>query len=102
MRGQKGEDGSYSGTLPQVLALGGFKAKALIPSGSCDEEECEALGGKFLGVPYDPKTDTILMQLRTTIRASTQKKQKGKPVSFQNLDDDFVKEVLTGQQTLTR
>merc|ERR1711867_349465 len=98
----KGPDGSYSGTLPRVLAMGGFKAKALIPSGTCDEEEVEALGGKFLGVPYDPRSDRLLLKLRTTIRARTQKRQKGKPTDFQSLDDDFVEEVLTGQQVLTR
>ena len=42
MRGEKEADGSYSGTLPKILALGGFKAKAFIKSGECDSEEVEA------------------------------------------------------------
>ena len=54
MRGSKREDGSYSGTLPKVLEMGGFRAKALVIGGHCDDEEVEALGGKFLGVPYSP------------------------------------------------
>ena len=44
MKGKKGEDGSYSGTLPKVLSYGGFHAKALVESGNCDDEEAAALG----------------------------------------------------------
>ena len=69
MRGFKRPDGSYTGTLPQILSLGGFRAKALVASGDCDQEEEQALGGKFLGVSYSPQEDLIHMEIRTKVRA---------------------------------
>ena len=102
MRGEKKGPGEYTGTLPKILSLGGFRAKALIVGGDCDEEEAEALGGKFLGVPYDPVKDTICMGLRTTIRARHQKQERGKASQFISLDEEFVSEVLTGNQPLTK
>ena len=36
MRGEKTPDGSYSGTIPKVLEMGGFRAKAIVMSGNCD------------------------------------------------------------------
>merc|ERR1711867_169601 len=102
MRGERLETGEYTGTLPRVLAMGGFVAKALISSGTCSQEEEEALGGKFLGVPYVAKEDEIRMQLRTTIRARTQKKAKGKATEFVEMNDDYVEEVVTGQHLLAR
>ena len=59
--------GDYSGTVSKILALGGFKAKALIMSRNCDEEERESLGGKFLGVGYCPSEDKIQMKFSTII-----------------------------------
>ena len=94
--------GEYTGTIPRVLAMGGFTAKAIIASGECDEEEEKALGGKFLGLPYKPREDVISMKIRTTIRAKQQRVQRGKPTSYIALDEDFCEEVLLGTETLTR
>ena len=44
MRGDLQEDGSYSGTIPQVLKVGGFQAKSLVVSKHCTPEEAESLG----------------------------------------------------------
>ena len=49
MRGEKcGTD--YTGSVPRVLACGGFRAKALVPSYSTDPEEVESMGDRFLGL----------------------------------------------------
>merc|ERR1711867_336914 len=42
------------------------------------------------------------LQIKTRVRAKHQWQQKGKPTSFVDLDEDYVKEVLTGTQQLTR
>ena len=102
MRGEKAADGSYSGTVPRVLSLGGFKAKALVASGVCDTEEEEALGGSFLGLPYSPREDMLKMTIRTTIRKKHQKVQKGKPREYLEMDEVFVEEILSGSQELTK
>merc|ERR1711867_372472 len=39
MRGDRMEDGTYTGTIPTILSQAGFKAKALVPSGTDVEEE---------------------------------------------------------------
>ena len=67
MRGERLEDGSYSGTIPLVLDVGGFSAKALVIGGACDEEESAPMGGKFLGLEYLPEKDQIVMRLTTKI-----------------------------------
>ena len=75
MRGTRGEDGSYSGTVPKVLATASFRAKALVASGTQDPQELEAMGGKFLGVHYDPGQDEIALKIAHIIRMS---KKRGK------------------------
>ena len=62
MRGKKLDQG-YTGTLPRVLECGGFKAKALVCSGTRDSEELEAMSGKFLGLGYDPSEDVIIQRV---------------------------------------
>lgn len=57
MRGRKDEDGKYTGTVPRILLAAGFRAKALIASGTGDKAELEAMGGKFLGLHYCASTD---------------------------------------------
>ena len=67
MRGERSEAG-YSGTVPKVLESCGFRAKALVASGSRDEAELEAVGGKFLGLPYDATSDELLLKVVPVIR----------------------------------
>ena len=102
MKGVRDESGNYSGTIPKVLARGGFIAKSLVEGGNCTQEEADSLGGKFLGIPYDPITDTILMSVKTTIRAKHQRQQRGKATQTVDWDDDFAEEILTGDRELTR
>ena len=45
-------------TIAQILSLEGFTANAYMVGGQCAEEESDALGGKFLGIPYNPSTDS--------------------------------------------
>ena len=45
---------AWNGTMNQILQKAGFKAKYMIVGGHCTPEEAEVLGGKFLGLGYDP------------------------------------------------
>ena len=74
MQGRKDSMGIYTGTLPKVLATGGFQAKALVQSKRCDDLELEALGGKFLGVGYCAKTDLLKISFSSKISKLTGKK----------------------------
>ena len=61
------EDGTYTGTIPTILSQAGFKAKALVPSGTDVEEELLAMGGKFLGLHYDPGADDVILKITPII-----------------------------------
>ena len=102
MRGDKRPDGTYTGTLPKVLAMGGFRAKALVVGGQCDQEEADSIGGKFLGLPYCPKNDVLQMKVITKIRAKSHSKSKGKATEFSELNEEFASEVLSGATSLSR
>ena len=79
------EDGEYSGTLPKVLGQCGFKAKALVRSGSSHEQELEAMGGRFLGLGYDPEQDEIISRvapfIRMTRKRSKQRRQNNETIT---------------------
>ena len=61
--------GSYhnEGSIAQIPKLGEFTAKAYVVGGDCSEKEAETLGGKFLGISYEPLTDIILAHMVLTI-----------------------------------
>ena len=59
MKGSQDGSGEWDGSITKILSLGGFKAKALVVGGNCTEEEAETMGGKFLGIGYEPHTDMI-------------------------------------------
>ena len=49
MMGEQEQDGTYNGTLQQILGLGGFRVKAFLRSGTSDQEAVKKLGDKVLG-----------------------------------------------------
>ena len=51
--GVKTEDGTFDGTIPQILAKANFKIKAMTFSGDTDKEEIDKLGGNIFGYPWD-------------------------------------------------
>ena len=55
----KTEDGSFNGTIPQILAKGNFKIKAMTYSGDTDHEEIDKLGGNIFG--YEWSVPKILL-----------------------------------------
>ena len=91
MRGLKTEEG-YTGTVPHVIACGGFKAKALVPSGAQEEDEIDSMGDKFLGLGYDPTKDELMLKItpliRMNVKRSKQRRADSEPITvemFENL-----------------
>ena len=68
MRGMRDRNGKYDGTIPRVLDTCGFKAKHIVVGGDCSKEEAESMGGKFLGIGYNPETDYLQLKLSTTVK----------------------------------
>merc|ERR1711867_76616 len=101
MRGERGEDGTYSGTVPVILSQAGFRAKALVPSGTKVEEELTAMGGKFLGLHYDPEMDEIILKITPIIRMS-RKKSKQRRAEAEEMNEEWLENLRTGKLTLTK
>ena len=52
MMGERKEDGSYTGTVVQILATGNLKVKVMIPFGETNVKAMETLGNKVQGYKW--------------------------------------------------
>ena len=100
MRGEKMESG-YTGTLPVLLGQCGFQAKALVPSGSTDEEEVASMKGKFLGLGFDVERDELVMQTAPFIRM-TRKRTKQRRANNETITEEWLESLRTGTHCLTK
>ena len=57
--GQKLPDGSFDGTLSQIMALGSYKIKAMTVSGTKRSVDSDLMGNKVLGYTYDVEEDML-------------------------------------------
>merc|ERR1711867_426175 len=101
MRGDRRDDGSYSGTVPVILEQAGFKAKAFVVSGTEVEEELQAMGGKFLGLHYDPQSDDIVLKITPIIRMS-KRRTKQRRAEAKEMTEEWLENLRSGQLTLTK
>ena len=85
MMGSKRADGTMSGTLQEILGIGGFKIKAMMRSGERDDEARDKLGDKVLGYPWDPEPDIMGVKF-DVLEIQTGKKSFIK-VNSKNLED---------------
>ena len=82
------------------MKVGGFVAKSLVVSKHYTAEEAESLGGKFLGVGYDPKTDKILFAINPWIRTS--RGRKGRNDKYLEINETSITNILEGLESLTK
>merc|ERR1711867_259869 len=74
MMGSKdAETNQFTGTIPRLLSNVGLSLKALVKSGSKDEEAIAKLSGTALGYKWEPTTDIMGVKLRF----NPSKKRKG-------------------------
>ena len=57
--GNKNSDGTFNGTISQILGKGGFKLKAIMKSGEQDLEQIEKLGTTIFGYVWNSVTDEM-------------------------------------------
>jgi hypothetical protein len=74
MRGERREDGRYTGFVSQILDTCGMALKYILVAGEKGQEEEEMLGGAMLGVGYECGTDRIALSFPATFH---QKKRGG-------------------------
>ena len=60
-------NGTYDGTLPQILDLVGLKLKAMVASGDTDQETIELIGDKILGHTWRPTADEFIFTVTVNI-----------------------------------
>ena len=66
-------NGTYDGTLPQILDLVGLKLKAMVASGDTDEETIQLIGDKVLGHTWRPTADEFVF----TVTVNLSRKKRG-------------------------
>ena len=71
--GKKNEDGKYDGTIPQILKLGGFSIKSMVPSGCKDQKAMDLLGNSVLGYFWDATSDIMGVKIKVNL---SKKKRK--------------------------
>ena len=82
-----GEDGeiTYTGTVPRILAEGGFKAKSYIKSGESNPEILSSIG-KTLGLDFRPREDEIEFELVFNLSPRQGGVKLGPNLSMENID----------------
>ena len=100
MLGSKMEDGSYSGTIPQMMKKVGLRLKTIVTSKSSDQESISKLSDKVLGYLYNPVED----RLGISFVFNPAKKRKGakiRPDLTLNDVDSFIKTPQSRRSLLT-
>ena len=59
MKGERLGDGSFSGTIPQILKLGDLKLKVIVSTGEANEEVKNLIGNKVLGYGWNATDDKM-------------------------------------------
>ena len=74
MVGEKDENGNYSGTISQILAIGGYKVKEIVVEGDMEQNDENLLNNTVFGYQWDAKT----AQMKMKISLNMSKKRRGK------------------------
>ena len=81
MKGFRLPDGTFSGTMRQILDKGGLKMKVIVSSGETDEAVKHLIGNKVLGYSWNATADSMAVQFVCFISAI----RRGKSELFQLL-----------------
>ena len=92
----------YSGTMTRILDKAGFKAKHMVIGGRCTQQEAESLGGKFLGIGYDPLSDEIKMEVNPSMQMSKGKRGRDKWKQVVQIDESLMADIMEKKCNLTR
>ena len=62
MKGSRLADGTFTGTMRQILDKGGLKMKVIVSSGETDESVKHLIGNKVLGYSWDATEDNMAVK----------------------------------------
>ena len=83
-KGVKSADGTFTGTIPQILGNGNFKMKAMVHSGDTDQEQIVKLGSNVFGYKWDVPNDNLAVQFPVNL---SKKKRSVRSEPNMTLDD---------------
>ena len=81
---------TFEGTVPTIMARGGFYIKYMVRDGEDRPKVLEQFGGAILGIPWHTRTDTICMKLEVNLSMKVWKirqGQAGTPVTMDLLEE---------------
>ena len=80
----------FEGTVPTIMARGGFYIKYMVRDGEDRPKVLEQFGGAILGIPWHTQTNTIRMKLEVNLSEKVQKIRQGQammPVTMELLEE---------------
>ena len=79
MKGARLADGSFTGTLTQILARGKLKPKVILTTGETDEAVKNLVGNKVLGYDWDATSDGMAVRFPVNVTEKKNKKLRSGP-----------------------
>ena len=76
--------------------------KQIVVGGDCTEEEAESLGGRFLGVGYNPKQDFLEPKTNPAMRVAVKRRAKLREEDIVVLDEKLLDDIEMSRLPLTR
>ena len=73
------------GTMPRILAVGGYKVKAMCMSGEQDGAALEKLGGSVLGLGWSTATDVLEVRFKVNVTPHKRGKPTGPALTVDTL-----------------
>ena len=98
MIGSKDSDGNFDGSIPQILALGGFKVKEFVVEGDLEQPDENLLNNAVFGYKWDPKTK--YMKLPISLNLSKKKRGVRTQPALRIEDLDGLKDVKMSKRNL--
>ena len=89
-KGKEITDCQFDGTIPTILAKGSLRLKVMVSSGETDPNKISKLGGKVLGLPWDPSTDTITIHLPVCLTTPSGSKIVLNHYNLQSFDKSLI------------
>ena len=98
MIGSKDSDGNFDGSIPRILALGGFKVKEFVVEGDLEQPDENLLNNAVFGYKWDPKTK--YMKLPISLNLSKKKRGVRTQPALRVEDLDGLKDVKMSKRNL--
>ena len=84
--GEKYSDGTFSGTIPQILGRGGFKLKAIVRSGERDQEQIDKMGTSVFGYVWDAPLDQMGVKFPVNLSRKRRSVRSQPDLTVQDID----------------